>query len=116
MVRVDRGRCLDYGETLSGANSCCRTASESPPDPGRPGSHRVMPGELHALLEDCRAEDALAWERFAAWVKTRGRAVLSAVDKLSNADGEDAVADALTSLVTVVRRGDIGGASNAEID
>src|SRR5262245_12466474 len=75
-----------------------------------------MPGELHALLEDCRAEDALAWERFAAWVKTRGRAVLSAVDKLSNADGEDAVADALTSLVTVVRRGDIGGASNAEID
>ena len=76
----------------------------------------MMAGELYALLERCRAEDALAWERFAAWVKTRGRAILGAVDKLSDADGEDAVADTLTSLVTVVRRGEISGASNAEID
>ena len=75
-----------------------------------------MAGELYALLERCRSEDALAWERFATWVKTRGRAILSAVDKLSDADGEDAVADTLTSLVTVVRRGEIRGASNAEID
>ncbi len=75
-----------------------------------------MPGELHALLERCRAEDAPAWERFAAWVKTRGRTILGGVDKLSDADGEDAVADTLKSLVTVVRRGEIRGASNAEID
>jgi len=75
-----------------------------------------MAGELYALLERCRAEDALAWERFAAWVKARGRAILGAVDRLSDADGEDAVAGTLTSLVTVVRRGEINGASNAEID
>ena len=76
----------------------------------------MMAGELYALLERCRAEDALAWERFAAWVKARGRAILGAVDRLSDADGEDAVAGTLTSLVTVVRRGEISGASNAEID
>jgi DNA-directed RNA polymerase specialized sigma24 family protein len=79
-------------------------------------AYHVMPGELHGLLERCRAEDAVAWERFAAWVTMRGRAILSAVDKLSAADGEDAVADTLTRLITVVRRGEISGASNAEID
>src|SRR5216683_143623 len=46
----------------------------------------------------------------------RGRARLGALDRLSDADGEDAVAGTLTSLVTVVRRGEISGASNAEID
>jgi DNA-directed RNA polymerase specialized sigma24 family protein len=76
----------------------------------------VMPGELHILLERCRAGEAPAWERFAAWVKVRGRAILGGVDRLSAADGEDAVAETLKSLVTVVRRGEIRGASNAEID
>jgi len=75
-----------------------------------------MPGELHGLLQRCRAEDAPAWERFAAWVKTRSRAILGAVDKLSDADREDAMADTLTGLITVVRRGEISGVSNAEID
>ena len=75
-----------------------------------------MPGELHALLARCRAGEAPAWEHFAAWVKARGRAVLGGLDKLGDADGEDAVAEALKSLVTVVRRGEIRGASNAEID
>jgi DNA-directed RNA polymerase specialized sigma24 family protein len=41
---------------------------------------------------------------------------LCAIDKLSHADQDDAVADALTSLVSVVRRNEISGASNAEID
>ena len=50
-----------------------------------------MPGELHALLERCRAGDTPAWERFAEWVKTRGRAVLGGVDRLSRGDGEDAM-------------------------
>jgi len=77
---------------------------------------RVMPGELHALLERCRADDGAAWERFAGWVTTRGRAILGGVDRLSDADGEDAVAETLKSLVMVVRRGEIRGASNAEID
>src|SRR5215468_3155854 len=77
---------------------------------------RVIPGELHALLERCRADDGAAWERFAGWVTTRGRAILGGVDRLSEADGEDAVAETLKSLVTVVRRGEIRGASNAEID
>jgi DNA-directed RNA polymerase specialized sigma24 family protein len=77
---------------------------------------RVMPGELHALLERCRADDGAAWERFAGWVTTRGRAILGGVDRLSDADGEDAVAETLKSLVAVVRRGEIRGASNAEID
>jgi DNA-directed RNA polymerase specialized sigma24 family protein len=76
----------------------------------------MMPGELHAMLERCRSDDSLAWERFAAWVKIRSRAILGTVDRLSDADGEDAVADTLTRLVTVVRRGEISGASNAEID
>jgi len=76
----------------------------------------VIPGELHILLERCRAEDAPAWDHFAAWVKARGRAILGGVDKLSRADGDDAVAETLKSLVTVVRRGEIRGASNAEID
>jgi DNA-directed RNA polymerase specialized sigma24 family protein len=75
-----------------------------------------MPGELHTLLERCRTGEAPAWERFAAWVKVRSRVVLGGIDKLSDADGEDAVAEALKSLVTVVRRGEIRGASNAEID
>jgi DNA-directed RNA polymerase specialized sigma24 family protein len=77
---------------------------------------RVIPGELHALLERCRADDGTAWERFAGWVTTRGRAILGGVDRLSEADGEDAVAETLKSLVTAVRRGEIRGASNAEID
>ncbi len=68
-----------------------------------------MPGELHALLARCRAGEAPAWEHFAAWVKARGRAVLGGLDKLGEADGEDAVAEALKSLVTVVRRGEIRG-------
>jgi len=75
-----------------------------------------MPGELHTLLERCRTGEAPAWERFAAWVKVRSRVVLGGIDKLSDADGEDAVAEALKSLVTIVRRGEIRGASNAEID
>ncbi len=75
-----------------------------------------MPGELHTLLERCRTGEAPAWERFAEWVKVRSRIVLGGVDKLSDADGEDAVADALKSLVTIVRRGEIRGVSNAEID
>ena len=80
------------------------------------GPMRVIPGELHALLERCRADDGAAWERFAGWVTTRGRAILGGVDRLSEADGEDAVAETLKSLVTVVRRGEIRGGSNAEID
>jgi DNA-directed RNA polymerase specialized sigma24 family protein len=75
-----------------------------------------MPGELHTLLERCRTGEAQAWERFAAWVKVRSRVVLGGIDKLSDADGEDAVAEALKGLVTVVRRGELRGASNAEID
>jgi DNA-directed RNA polymerase specialized sigma24 family protein len=75
-----------------------------------------MPGELHTLLERCRNGEAPAWERFAAWVKVRSRVVLGGVDKLSEADGEDALAEALKSLVTIVRRDEIRGASNAEID
>jgi hypothetical protein len=75
-----------------------------------------MPGELHTLLARCRAGEAPAWEHFAAWVKARGRAVLGGVDQLGEADGEDAVAEVLQSLITVVRRGEIRGASNAEID
>ena len=47
-----------------------------------------MPGELHTLLERCRAGEAPAWESFAAWVKVRGRVVLGSVDKLSEADGK----------------------------
>jgi len=50
-----------------------------------------MPGELHTLLERCRADDGAAWERFAGWVTTRGRTILGGVDRLSDADGEDAV-------------------------
>src|SRR5262249_6528077 len=75
-----------------------------------------MPGELHTLLERCRTGEVPAWERCAAWVKVRSRVVLGRIDKLSDADGEDAVAEALKGLVTVVRRGEIRGASNAEID
>jgi DNA-directed RNA polymerase specialized sigma24 family protein len=44
------------------------------------------------------------------------RAVPGRCDKLSAADGEDALAETLKSLVTVVRRGEIRGASNAEVD
>src|SRR5215510_2443597 len=88
---------------MSEATCCC-------------GACRVMPGELHTLLERCRSGEAPAWERLAAWVKVRSRVVLGGVDKLGDADGEDAVAEALKSLVTVVRRGEIRGASNAEID
>jgi DNA-directed RNA polymerase specialized sigma24 family protein len=75
-----------------------------------------MPGELSALLERCRADEATAWERFAVWVRERGRAVYRGVHRLTDADRDDAVAETLTSLVSAVRRGEIRGASNAEID
>jgi len=75
-----------------------------------------MPDELHALLERCRAEDAIAWEHLAAWVKARGRSVLGGVGKLSDADHEDAMAETLKSLVAAIRRSEIRGTSNAEID
>src|SRR4030095_521577 len=80
------------------------------------GACRVMPGELHTLCERCVTGEAPAWERFAEWVKVRSRVVLGGIDKLSDADGEDAVAEALKSLVTIVRRGEIRGASTAEIE
>src|SRR5262245_44364694 len=35
---------------------------------------------------------------------------------MSRADREDVIADALKTLVTVIRRGEIRGTSNAEID
>ena len=76
----------------------------------------VEPGELHRLLDKCRGDDARAWETFAAWVTTRGRSVLAAIRGLSAADRQDAVAAALQSLVTAVRRDGINGQSNAEID
>jgi len=60
----------------------------------------VIPGELRVLLERCRAGEAPAWGAFAAWVKVRGRVILGGVDRLSQADGDDAVAEALKSLVT----------------
>src|SRR5215831_9432094 len=80
---------------------------------------RSLPSDArgaHTLLERCRTGEAPAWERFAAWVNVRGRVVLGGIDKLSDADSDDAVAEALTSLVTIVRRSEIRGASNAEID
>jgi DNA-directed RNA polymerase specialized sigma24 family protein len=76
----------------------------------------AMTGELHRLLEECRAEQPVAWERFAAWVRTRGRSVLGGIQALTDADGEDVVADALSSLVTVIRGCAIRGTSDAEID
>src|SRR5262245_4475164 len=74
-----------------------------------------MPGELYALLERCRAEDAPAWERFAAWVTARGRVILRSVGRLSPADGDEALSETLKSLVPVVRSGPIRGVSNAEM-
>ena len=47
------------------------------------------------------------------WVKVRSRVVLGGIDKLSDTDSDDAVAEALRSLVTIVRRGEIRGASRA---
>ena len=41
-----------------------------------------MPGELHTLLERCRAGEAPAWESFAAWVKVRGDVVLGSVENI----------------------------------
>src|SRR5262245_48924698 len=76
----------------------------------------MMPGDLHTLVERCRADEAPAWEHFAAWVQSRGRALLGAVGGLNPADREDAIAEALKNLVAVVRRGGIRGVSNAEID
>jgi len=76
----------------------------------------VIPGELQDLLQRCRAEDAIAWAEFLAWVKRRARAVLSVYSKLGRTDREDVVADTLKSLVPVIRRGEIRGVSNSEID
>jgi DNA-directed RNA polymerase specialized sigma24 family protein len=75
-----------------------------------------MSGELHDLLRRCRAGEVMAWEQLAAWVKGRGRAVLAGVQKLNGPDREDVVADTLNSLWLVIRRGEIRGVSNGEID
>jgi DNA-directed RNA polymerase specialized sigma24 family protein len=76
----------------------------------------VIPGELSALVERCRADEAAAWDRFAVWVRERGRAIYRGVHGLSDADRDDAAAETLTRLVSAVRRGEIRGTSNAEID
>jgi len=73
-------------------------------------------GALSALLKNCRAEDAKAWEEFSTWVRARGRTILTTVRQLSAADRQDAIADVLQSLMVAVRRGGITGDSNAEID
>ena len=61
-------------------------------------------GVLRDLLERCSAEHPDAWEDFAARVKTRGRTVLGAFEKLKRADREDIVADAPKNLMSAVRR------------
>src|SRR5438128_1917111 len=111
--RTPSRRFRPHGDALSritptgkGWRSAVSGIRETSSEAESPGDRRVMPGELHALLERCRAEDAPAWERFAEWVKTRSRAILGGVDKLTHADGEDALADALRSLVAAVRRGE----------
>ena len=75
-----------------------------------------MADDLHALLQRCRAGDATAWERFATWVKMRGRSVLGGVGNLSAADGEDTMGETLKALVAAIQRNEIRGTSNAEID
>jgi DNA-directed RNA polymerase specialized sigma24 family protein len=75
----------------------------------------VMPGELRVLLERCRLEEPLAWEAFTSWTRRRAAAILRAIGKLSKADREDVIADALSRLLRAVRHDGISGSSNAEI-
>jgi len=76
----------------------------------------VVEGALYDLLQRCSAEEADAWEDFAARIKTRGRTVLGVFEKLRWADRDDVIASVLQSLAAAVRRGKIRGRSNAEID
>src|SRR5262249_37655857 len=75
-----------------------------------------MTDDLHALLQHCRAGEATAWERFASWVEMRGRSVLGGVGNLSAAAREDTMGETLKALVAAIRRDEIRGTSNAEID
>jgi DNA-directed RNA polymerase specialized sigma24 family protein len=72
--------------------------------------------ELRALLEDCRAEEPIAWEDFTTWAKARAHTALRGFEKLNGADREDVVAETLKNLVPAVRRGEIRGTSDGEID
>ena len=76
----------------------------------------MVEGGLYDLLQRCSAEEAEAWEDFAARIKTRGRTILGVFEKLRWADREDVIANVLQSLAAAVRRGKIRGRSNAEID
>jgi DNA-directed RNA polymerase specialized sigma24 family protein len=75
----------------------------------------VIPGEWRTLLQRCRAEEAAAWAEFAGRVEQSGRVILGAIRGLSPSDREDVVADALRSLVAVVRCNEISGQTNGEI-
>ena len=75
-----------------------------------------MPGELQALLEGCRAEEPIAWEDFTTWAKARAHTALRSFEKLNGADREDVVAETLKNLVPAIRRGEIRGTSDGEID
>lgn len=86
-----------------------RLFGDGPVTPGE------TPGELHCLLERCRADETTAWEQFTSWVRTQGTAILRAIRDLSKADRDDVIAGTLKQLLRVVRDDGISGSSNAEI-
>jgi DNA-directed RNA polymerase specialized sigma24 family protein len=83
---------------------------------GDRGAYCVIAGELATLLQGCRSEEPIAWESFTAWARSRARVVLRSFDRLNGADRDDVVADALKNLVPAIRRGEIRGTSDGEID
>ena len=83
---------------------------------GDRGAYCVMPGDLAVLLQGCRSEEPIAWESFTAWARARARVVLRSFETLNGADRDDVVAEALKNLVPAIRRGEIRGTSDGEID
>jgi DNA-directed RNA polymerase specialized sigma24 family protein len=73
-------------------------------------------GELRSVLDRCRAGNELAWEQWLAWVRTRAPAFLSEFRTLSAADKEDVAAAAIGRLVGTIRRDEIRGVINLEIE
>ncbi len=74
-------------------------------------------GDLRALFDQCHigSNDA-AWEQVLAWLRVRARSVLGGFQTLNDADREDVISHVGHRLIEAIRRREIRGTTDAEIE
>jgi len=72
---------------------------------------------LRALFDQCHigSNDA-AWEQVLAWLRVRARSVLGGFQTLNDADREDVISHVGHRLIEAIRRREIRGTTDAEIE